>query len=262
MKKTILADALIFDIDGVLLNVEKSFPEVIRQCVLRGWEKFCMGITDSEGYTHGHEWVLKRHGAFNDDYDIVWTLLSIAASGNKKHLSDAFPSPEGLAEEIKTCDGSSVAWVTRRYGNIVPRDAVRKMCSELYCSKLHLLETPMLRCDWKELPLPVGIYTGRNLTEWELAKECLRWEDFPAENVVHSDSGILKPSPKGLEMICEKLGAEHPIFFGDTASDIKAYTAFGKGSFVAIGRLLPEAGLIYNDTQEAVEKLLNFRSGR
>jgi len=262
MGKTILADALIFDIDGVLLNVEKSFPEVIRQCVLQGWEKFCGGITDSEGYTSEHEWVLKRHGSFNDDYDIAWTLLSIAAYRNEKYLSAAFPSSVALEWEIKTCDESPVEWVVNKYGNIVPREAVRGMCSELYCSRLHLLETPMLRCDWKALPLPVGIYTGRNITEWELAKERLQWPDFPLENVIHSDSGILKPSPEGLKVLCEKLGAEHPIFFGDTASDIKAYNAFGKGLFVAIGRLLPEAGLIYNDTQEAVESLLNFRLER
>ena len=120
----------------------------------------------------------------------------------------------------------------------------------------------MLHCHWRELPLPVGIYTGRNLAEWELAKESLGWQDFPIEQVIHSDSGILKPSPSGLEILCKNLGANAPLFFGDTASDIKAYTAFGKGRFVAIGDLLPEADLIYNDTEDALEMLLNFSLGR
>ena len=91
METNFKADALIFDIDGVLLDVARSFPEVIRQAVFGGWEKFCGGISDTPGYNAGHERVLKRHGAFNDDYDIAWTLLSMAAASGEKLLSKALP---------------------------------------------------------------------------------------------------------------------------------------------------------------------------
>ena len=40
-------DALIFDIDGVLLNVENSFPEVIRTAINECWESMCGGCADS-----------------------------------------------------------------------------------------------------------------------------------------------------------------------------------------------------------------------
>ena len=95
MKTNFKADALIFDIDGVLLDVTRSFPEVIRQAVFGGWEKFCGGISDTPGYNAGHERVLKRHGAFNDDYDIAWTLLSMAAASGEKLLSKALPRSPG-----------------------------------------------------------------------------------------------------------------------------------------------------------------------
>ena len=42
-------DALIFDVDGVLLDVSRSFSEVIRRSILDGFVRFCGGETDSEG---------------------------------------------------------------------------------------------------------------------------------------------------------------------------------------------------------------------
>lgn len=255
MAKTFTADALIFDVDGVLLDVSGSFPEVIRRCVLAGWEKFCGGTADAPGYEAGHEWELKRHGGFNDDYDIAWTLLSIAAASGEKFLSKAMPTPEKLAEEIKDYNTPLEEWVRGKYGTSVPRDAVRSMCADLYGSKgrgLHLLERPMLARRWDSLGLPTAVYTGRNLLEWELAKESLGWEDFPDSLVIHSDHGITKPSPEGLRILCRRLGAERPVFFGDTASDMQAQAAFGEGIFAAVGRLLPEAPFRFNSTEEAV----------
>lgn len=252
-------DALIFDIDGVLINVEKSFPELIRLSVMEGWEKFCGGETDVSCYTKEHEKVLKLHGAFNDDFDIVWLLLCMAWATEKRQLSSAFPSPELLAHEIATFSGSVRSWAAERYRAKLPYDEVRAMCARRYMEELYKLETPMLTCHWKELPLPVAIYTGRNNAECLLAKKLLGWEDFPDELIIHSDSGITKPSPLGLEILCEKLGAGNPVFFGDTGSDIMASRAFGKGYFVAIGDLLADAEYRYDDPQEALEALLNFK---
>ena len=132
MKDEFKADALIFDIDGVLLDVTKSFPEVIRRCVADGWEKFCGGVTDCAGYGPEHEWVMKRHGSFNDDYDLAWTLLSMAAASGEKLLSRALPSPERLTEELADFRAPLAGWVLGKYGGLVPRSESRAMCAELY----------------------------------------------------------------------------------------------------------------------------------
>lgn len=95
MERKFKADTLIFDIDGVLLDVTGSFPEVIRQAVSTGWERFCGGASDVPGYNAGHERVLKRHGAFNDDYDIAWTLLSMAAASGENYSRGRCPRPKG-----------------------------------------------------------------------------------------------------------------------------------------------------------------------
>ena len=147
MKDEFKADALIFDIDGVLLDVTKSFPEVIRRCVADGWEKFCGGVTDCAGYGPEHEWVMKRHGSFNDDYDLAWTLLSMAAASGEKLLSRALPSPERLTEELADFSAPLVGWVLGKYGGLVPRSESRAMCAELYGDPergLYRLEKPAL----------------------------------------------------------------------------------------------------------------------
>jgi len=260
MKGMPAPDLLIFDIDGVLLDVRRSFPEVIREAVSEGWQRFCGGDSDCQVYDSAHERVMKRHGGFNDDFDLAWALLEICCASGEKKLSRAFPSPEKLAAEVAGCQDDVPGWACERYGNLAPRDKVRSLCCELYGyggrGGLHELETPLLRTRWNKLPLPVGIYSGRNLIEWGFAKESLGWEDFPLENVIHSETGVLKPSPEGIEILCKKFGAKCPAMFGDTASDLQAWQNCGKGFFVAIGGLLPEAEYMFENTQDAVDEVL------
>ena len=158
----------------MLLDVTKSFPEVIRLCIVNGWEKFCGGAADCAGYGPEHEWVMKRHGSFNDDYDLAWTLLSMAAASGEKLLSRALPSPERLTEELADFRAPLAGWVLGKYGGLVPRSESRAMCAELYGDPergLYKLEKPALSRRWDELGLPVAIYSGRNAYEWELAKK-------------------------------------------------------------------------------------------
>ncbi len=260
-----VADAFIFDVDGVLLDVTESFHEVIRLAVETGWEKFCGGACDARGYGPGHAWVLKRHGSFNDDYDIVWTLLSMAKASGEKKLSLALPSPERLAEELRDLRAPLGEWLSARYGELPPRGPVRALCAELYGDAgrgLNKREKPLLSRRWDELGLPVAIYSGRNAFEWTLAKKNLGWEDFPDTLVIHSDLGIKKPSPAGLEILCGRMGVSSPVFFGDTASDMKAQASFGRGRFAAIGHLLPEARYRFDTTEEAVAAFAPERAKR
>lgn len=265
MKQKCAPDALIFDIDGVLLDVRFSFPEVIRSAVFTGWERFCGGVSDCRVYGPEHERIMKRHGAFNDDFDLSWALLEICLASGERKLSAAFPTPARLEAEVATFEGTVPEWLQRRYHARIKRSDVHELCHELYGydgkGGLHKLETPLVQTRWNEMGLPVGIYTGRNLIEWGFAKECLGWEDFPLANVVHSETGVLKPSPAGINMLCEKFGAKCPVMFGDTASDMMAWQACGRGFFVAIGDLLPEAEYVFENTQDALEAVLKIRGG-
>ena len=109
--------------------------------------------------------------------------------------------------------------------------------------------------DWKILGLPVGIYTERSREEMALVWKVLNWSDFPEDMLVSSSDGISKPSPLGLSLLCDRAGAQVPLFFGDDASDREAWAAFGKGIFVAIGPILKaearRAGIHHYDTLES-----------
>jgi len=253
-------DALIFDVDGVLLDVAKSFPEVIRVSIIDAFSCYCNGEIDSAGYTPEHEKLLKLHGAFNDDYNLAWALTSITAANGSKQLSKAFPTVEKLERELKTFSGDVKSWVTTRYGRLIPYEDFRAHCNDLYLGTkempgLHLLEKPLLNSDWSKLPRPAAIYTGRDLQELTCAFESLHWQNFPTELVVHRETGICKPSPKGLQLLCEKLNATNPLYFGDTASDLIAFNAFGKGSFVAIGNMLSDVELRFDNCDDAINEI-------
>jgi phosphoglycolate phosphatase-like HAD superfamily hydrolase len=244
-----------------LVDTSESFPSAIRATVEREWSE--AGFErDAAGYSPEYNAVLKRHGAFNDDYDIAWTLLNISAArtdtGGASRLSEALPSPGGLERLIDGCRGDCVEWLRGAFAEKYRRDHIREVCARDYFGWAYKLETPALLAGWRSLPLPAYIYTGRDLKEWELAKRTLSWNDFPAERVVHADTGIRKPSPEGLSYICDKFGHKNPLYFGDTASDRRAHSAFGMGRFAAIGGILPDEGMSFENIGEALLNLTGW----
>ncbi|HPR91010.1 MAG TPA: HAD family hydrolase, partial [Synergistaceae bacterium] len=114
-------------------------------------------------------------------------------------------------------------------------------------------ERPMITISWSTLPVPAGIYTGRTAKELKLALKRLQWEDFPDSMIITSDSGVTKPSPRGLEILCQTARASKPLFLGDTESDRQTLHAFGKGTFAAIGGFLSDAKFAFPDPEEALE---------
>jgi phosphoglycolate phosphatase-like HAD superfamily hydrolase len=258
-------DCLVFDVDGVLIESGESYQEVIRKIVEREWA--ASGFTvDAHGYSPELNTVFKNHGAFNDDYDIAWTLLNIASESGKGKLSEALPSPEILKRLISGCGTDCAAWVPARFGDRYDRPGVRRLGQALYTGAdgspgAWKLDRPMLRVHWSGLPLPAYIYTGRDLKEWRLAQYVLKWDDFPDDRTVQVDMGIKKPSPEGLEYIRRVFGHEKPVFFGDTMSDFMSSEAFGRGWFAAIGDMIPEARLRFPDIETALSLTIGWKPG-
>lgn len=257
-------DCLIFDVDGVLIDVRMSFPELIRAAVECEWSGAGF-VSDEDGYSDGLNSVLKRHGSFNDDYDIAWILLNICAASGREKLSEALPLPGELEKIISSCGGDCVAWARASFPEKFGRGAIREACFRNYeggggMSGAYLAETPMLKAHWSALPLPAYVYTGRDKNEWRLAKKTLGWEDFPDARAVTIDSGMMKPSPDGILHICAAFGHKAPLFFGDTMSDRMALESSGRGRFVAIGGL-PRAGAEYDNVERALSLLFGWRNG-
>ncbi|MDR3231825.1 MAG: HAD family hydrolase [Synergistaceae bacterium] len=276
------ADLLIFDVDGVLIDTCDSFVVTTSETVRWCWENFCGGEADGGEYTLDHFNLCKMHPAFNDDSIVAWALFSLMKARMErtgdKSMRAAFPSPEEWRKFIASTpsdltENSLVGELTGRWPRCLSAAEVRTVFDEIYYGgEMYRLlrgpdnhkisgegrwrmEKPGLSRRWNELPLPVGIYTGRSPAEMELAWRHLGWNDFPREMLICTGDGILKPSPLGLEILCERAGASNPLFFGDTASDKKAWLNFGRGGFVAIGPIL-EHEPRFDTLDDAVNALL------
>jgi phosphoglycolate phosphatase-like HAD superfamily hydrolase len=222
----------------------------------------------------------KAHPAFNDDSVVAWTLLRSMGKTGRKSMKDALPSLDQWEKELRDLD-LTAARQEKTWGTTeaLSQREVLLVLEEIYYGKedylalrgtpkygigqegLWIKESPGTRRNWKGMGLPVGIYTGRSLGEMALARRILNWPDFPRDMLISSDDGILKPSPLGLSLLCDRVGARFPLFFGDTASDKEAWLAFGKGAFVAIGPILKsdavKEGFFHFDTlEEALSALL------
>jgi phosphoglycolate phosphatase-like HAD superfamily hydrolase len=275
-------DILIFDVDGVLIDTCESFRLVTAETVRWCWEHLLGGSADCEGYTPEHFRLCKSHPAFNDDAVVAWMLLRCmerdGARMGSKSMKETFPSLEAWKNELNTYAWEKSAEETsRQERGTLPLSEVRSVMEEIYYGKetyaqykgeasRHIegdgfwkQEKPAISKNWKDFGLPVGIYTGRSRKEMSLAQKWLDWPDFPEDMLITFDDGIVKPSPLGLAILCERSGTRNPLFFGDTISDKETWLAFRKGAFVAIGPILKTKadGFLHFDTlEEALSALL------
>jgi len=267
-------DALIFDMDGVLIDTTFSYPMVIRMAVQWGWRYLLGNDVNCTAFSYGHFYISKTHPAFNDDYDIAWILLSLAASKGIRSLKKAFPTPKQWEEILQNFNGDDPSLLlSDNFNNIVPRSSVRQLCEEIYFGREEYIslqskepkwykgkglwrrERALIDVHWKDLPLPVCIFTGRSRKECLLGLKLLGWEDLPKERIFTLEDGMPKPSPEGLEVLSARVGAKNPIFFGDTSSDLESAKRFGRGKFVYVGKTPKDLPLVFVDAQKALSEL-------
>ena len=262
-------DIIVFDVDGVLVDTSRSYFEVIVQALDWAWTSLINGVVDCEGFSERHFATTKTHPAFNDDYDIAWAIINCAATAQNPSLAQSLPAPEEWRLLLDGCKESDVpSWIRSTFGEQIPRDTVRRECEELYfgvtTNEKHTAllsprkglwenERPMITIPWSAIPVPAGIYTGRTAKELELALKRLHWEDFPDSMIITSDSGVTKPSPRGLEILCHTSHASTPLFLGDTESDRQTVHAFGRGTFSDIGNFLSDAEFAFPCPEDALE---------
>lgn len=268
--------ALIFDVDGVLVDTSRSFPNVVFTAI-QWWSKYKLNLqVDCRPFGKEHYKVTKNHPSFNDDYDIAWAFLAFLASKRIKRLSESRISPLEWGNILSSCkQGDPIPWVLSMFGSDIPkREEVRKLCEEIYFGSNTLqhingrlpqnvrikglwhLETPNITAHWSSFSIPVGIYTGRSRSELQLALEILGWSDLPKDHYITSDTGISKPSPEGFYVLSQTLKFENVYYFGDTQSDLEAFKAYGRGKFFAIGNYLANHPNHFNNLKEALDFLL------
>ncbi len=179
--------ALLFDLDGVIADVEESY----RRCILETAAGFGVEVTREEVGTEvlagdaNNDWVLTQRIMAGRGVDV--SLDDVTEAYQKVYLGTS--DVPGLRESERL---------------LVEREVLSRLADRL----------------------PLAIVTGRprEEAEWFLAKEGLT-ELFRA--VVCMEDGPLKPDPAPVRAAASLLGVERAWMVGDTPDDIRAAARAG-----------------------------------
>lgn len=199
---------VIFDIDGVLIDVSESFDMAVKKTV----EYF-----SSTDFDLSIECIrdLRKKGLFSDDFELTETLLR----GSKK-----FYSSKKLVDKFKK--KRDINWVREKWPNSADQNKIIRVFNSYYLGSLYEESLFDYEGLWKEekrivdLKLlkdaknkfKIGVITGRNRLELRLAEDII---GFEFEEYVTRDD-YLKPDPKALEYLID---TGNGFYLGDTSTD-------------------------------------------
>jgi HAD superfamily phosphatase len=239
--------AVIFDVDGVLLDARTSYhavaEEAARRAVAEVTGEPCTAPFDRDREVAA----FKAAGRFNDDWEMARGIALLL------HLRQRGAGPE-LRRFLGAAHGHGVSGLAEALPSIAPlypQERLSRLCGALYGGRSHCRELFGFEaeeaipdapergfCEREELladpailakvsqRFPVALYTGRNPGETALA--LLRCElRVPQRLCWVADGRPRKPDPEGLLYLCNALlpsGGE-ALFVGDTADDNAAAEA-------------------------------------
>lgn len=208
-------DAILFDIDGTLIDESRSYREAIRRTA-----EFLLRRPVSEGEVDA----IKALPGFNNDWDATWALV-----GKRIHGSIYRPGP---------ADRGSFAY--RRLRNVFQTYYLgHRLWADLsgeeppfeWEEPLMETETPLMALDTLErlAPFTLGIVTSRPRAEALMALRQHGFDRyFPASSVVAmEDAQREKPHPQPLLVLVRRLGCTTPVYVGDSINDALAAAAAG-----------------------------------
>jgi phosphoglycolate phosphatase-like HAD superfamily hydrolase len=239
--------ALIFDVDGVLLDVHQSFWNVILIATKKYLE--LLSIRSPFVPHKSHIKLLKMAGGFNNDWDATSALILIS-------LSYAFDHPLNLreiGEEIYKRGGGLAkleALLQEKIPNDFPKissfldkSLVERLFKEIYAGKdtpmvygfqpkfispeqegLYKNEIPLLKPE--DIPPfieKIALFTGRTAGETLLALKMTGFSSLiPPEYILTADDGLNKPDEEKLKELVNKLGTRVAIYVGDALDDLRS----------------------------------------
>ncbi len=258
-------DTIVFDMDGVLLDVTESIrvvncravPYYLREVL--GWQASDQLLTSDDIER------MKHAGGFNDDWDLTYALVLF-------YLVKRRMFPENDADTLSVIGQPLTRFahkVAERGGGLeaaeeillehIPRlerdrflkdydkGAIRQIFQELFAGErtermygfapsfYHgkgyvALDKPLI--DRARIPKDkkIGILTGRTYEEAIIGREfCQLVETVAEEACVTKADGFDKPNPGGLEILAKRLGTKTGgIYIGDTLDDLRTVEALNK----------------------------------
>jgi len=243
IKKMTNDDLLVFDVDGVLLDTSQSFPLAIQ----RALEHYA-GLKNMENFKApplAELQKFKQISGFNNDWDLAEGALIYAIQRSAFAVSVDLLTFLMLVERegggligidrwMQSIEGERTKLIRQNYNSALIRQLTQEHYAGIkYCKKLYGFdpeyvsaegavenETVLIDPDlFKEIPLHIGIYTGRNRTELEVALDQIGLSSIEKENLHFDDGVTIKPNPEPLYTLAKDVGAERILFVGDARDD-------------------------------------------
>ena len=258
-------DTLVFDIDGVLIDVRNSYREAVCRTV-QFYFKEILHFQGSQNLINPEEVeYFKMAGGFNNDWDLTSAIvLFYLMKARKNDLRDldmlrlVEPDIKELTTKIlppggglgKVVDLVEKNWdIKDKIFNQWDRELITKIFKEIYAGEEYcfdiygfnpsliksegLIEKEKIIIDKKKKDFlqnySIGILTGRNKREARVALERLGCEDNVFDGkIITADDGLGKPHPQGLKKLSASLKTKLGIYVGDLWDDLITVKNFNK----------------------------------
>ena len=255
-------DAVIFDMDGVLIDISKSI-RVVNCLAVPYFLRTVLGWPAPDNLlTSADIELFKNAGGFNDDLDLSYALVLFYIAKGRENPSAApetlnvlQPNLNRFAARVKERGGGVKAAEDIMFEHLLRDD---KLAVEIDYRK-HLIKQVFLEMfagehseriygsaptlytgpgyinydvpllDLARLPSDkiLGIQTGRTLEEAKFGLElCGLLERVPEANIVTQSDGFKKPHPGGLIALTKRLGFSNAVYLGDTWDDLRTVQRF------------------------------------
>ena len=258
-------DTLVFDIDGVLIDVRESFGKAVCQTV-QFYFKEILGFQGSQNLIAPEEIeYFKMAGGFNNDWNltsaVVLFYLMKARKNNLKDVdelrskepdiktfaTEILPFGEGLTKVVDLVEKDK--HLKAKIFNLWDKELITKIFQEIYageeyCSKIYGFHPSLIKAEGliKQEKIiidknkrdflqnfSIGILTGRNKMEAGIVLERLGWDDIISERkIITADDGLEKPHPQGLKKLATGLKTKLGIYLGDVRDDLVTAKNFNK----------------------------------
>ena len=238
---TMNADAVVLDIDGVLVDVADSY----RRAILESIESVHDRTIRKEDIQQ-----FKDAGGFNNDWELTYAAaLYVLATGegyrrSLEAFTDAIATEGGGLEAAETVIRDDLgARATQRVIGKWDRERLRDVFQQLYLgadlyrgleggepdieTRGFIHDEPVILADDTRTFLTenydVGVLTGRPEAEAEIALERVGLESEVAldHRFTMDDWEEGKPHPKALTTLASRFDADSVVFVGDTLDDVR-----------------------------------------